>query len=431
LDYKPVVTSFLVADKQILLLKRSGKVGTHRGRWSAVSGYLEGDEAPFRRALTEIQEELGLGEAQVRLIRAGEPLRAYDDETETVWVIHPFLLEAKTKVIQLNWENTESAWVNPKDLGSHLTVPKLREAFDRVRRDIQTDSESLILPLRAAGEFAQDKVHGASFLGRQAIELLSSTALTSKAEDQDALFSDLLSMALKLRKAQPGMANVWNLVGRFLYDVDRERAKAKSVVELRAIAVDTAKKVVETTKEAAEDAARNSAQLLPQSGHVLTHSYSSAVFRSLELGMKSGKHFEVYVTESYPGMEGKRLAQDLIALGVPVKLIADSKVDSIISNVDLVLVGADSVLRDGSLIHKIGTRTIAATARKSGIPFRSTCETVKFSAADFLGESPEVNENLFDLTPGEFVSDFTTEVGRVDPSRVEERIRDMVREIYA
>jgi translation initiation factor 2B subunit (eIF-2B alpha/beta/delta family) len=56
---------------------------------------------------------------------------------------------------------------------------------------------------------------------------------------------------------------------------------------------------------------------------------------------------------------------------------------------------------------------------------------MKFSVADFLGESPEINENLFDLTPGEFVSDFTTEVGRVDPSRVEERIRDMVREIYA
>jgi translation initiation factor 2B subunit (eIF-2B alpha/beta/delta family) len=146
--------------------------------------------------------------------------------------------------------------------------------------------------------------------------------------------------------------------------------------------------------------------------------------------MKSGKRFEVYATESYPGMEGKQLAKDLVAIGVPVKLIPDSAVGSIISTVNFVLVGADSVLRDGSLIHKAGTRRIAAIARKSGVRFRSTCETMKFSVNDFLGESPEFAENLFDLTPSEYIEDFTTEVGRVEPDRVEERLRDIVRETY-
>ncbi|HUK28647.1 MAG TPA: NUDIX domain-containing protein [Candidatus Acidoferrales bacterium] len=430
MKYAPVVTSFLMADQQILLLKRSGEVGTHRGLWAAVSGYLEGDEPPLKRALTEIQEELGLGEEQVSFVREGEFVRAYDNETETVWVIHPFLFQAKTKAIQLNWENTEWTWTKLEDLSAYPTVPKLREAYDRVRRDPLSISSQHDSTSRAVNELALDRVHGASFLGRRAIELLSATALASNAEDQNELFSELLCVGMRLRKAQSGMANVWNLVGSFLHLVDGERIKTESVSELRELAVKVAKRVVETAKKTSEDAARNSARLLPENGRVLTHSYSTAVFRSLELGLKSGKHFEVYATESYPGMEGKRLAQDLIALGVPVKSIADSAVESIISNVNLVLVGADSVLMDGSLIHKIGTRTIATNAQESKVPFRSVCETLKFSVADFLGETQEVNKNLFDQTPGEFVSEFATEIGSVSPAKVKEEIKRVIGEIY-
>ena len=184
------------------------------------------------------------------------------------------------------------------------------------------------------------------------------------------------------------------------------------MAELKGICIEIAEEILQAAKEASEDSSRNTAHILPQTGHVLTHSYSSAVLRSLELGMKSGKGFEVYATESYPGMEGKELAKDLVALGIPVKLIPDSSVDSIISTIDSVLVGADSVLRDGSLIHKVGTRGIAIAARKSGVPFHSTCETMKFSVADFLGESPEFAWNLFDLTPSEYIDDFITEMGQ-------------------
>jgi translation initiation factor 2B subunit (eIF-2B alpha/beta/delta family) len=380
--------------------------------------------------LIEIREEVGLSEEQVKLIRPGEVLRAYDDETDTVWVVHPFLFEAKSKTIRLDWENTEYVWTNPNNLGSYPTVPKLWEVFDRVRRDLQTVPESLNPTLRSVDELARDRVHGASFLGRRAIELLSATSLASKTEDRDDFFSDLLLVAMRLRKAQPGMAIIWNLVGRFLQLVDRERNRVSSLAELKRISAEIGEEIVQAAKEVSEDASRNSARTLPQTGHVLTHSYSSAVLRSLELGRKSGKRFEVYATESYPGMEGTQLAKDLVALGVPVKVIPDSRVDSIISTVNFVLVGADSVLRDGSLIHKTGTRRIAAAARESGVPFHSTCETMKFSVTDFLGESPKFADNLFDLTPSEYIEDFTTEVGRVEPDRVEELLRGIVRETY-
>ena len=71
MEYKNVVTAFLIADKKILLLRRSEKVGTHKGKWAAVSGYLEGSEDPLQRAQIEIQEELGSVPRVYRLGKGG------------------------------------------------------------------------------------------------------------------------------------------------------------------------------------------------------------------------------------------------------------------------------------------------------------------------------------------------------------------------
>jgi translation initiation factor eIF-2B subunit delta len=146
--------------------------------------------------------------------------------------------------------------------------------------------------------------------------------------------------------------------------------------------------------------------------------------------MKGRKQFEVYATESYPGMEGRKLAKALAVLGVPVKLVADSAAGSVIPGVDIVLVGADSVLKEGSLLHKVGTKSIAAAAKERGIPFYSVCESMKFSTADFLGEPVQASNNLFDITPSHNVSEYITETGAVGPSEVENRIRLMLKEIY-
>ncbi|MGA2784091.1 MAG: NUDIX domain-containing protein [Candidatus Bathyarchaeia archaeon] len=429
MDYKPIVTSFLTNDQRILLLRRSQKVGTHQGKWSAVSGHLEGEEDPLQRAVTEIQEEIGLTREQVKLVRAGQILRAFDQETDTVWVIHPFLFESTSNTVQLDWENTEYKWINPKELNSYQTVPKLQEAYDRVHYPYQTVHESLDQVLHGVEELARDRIHGASFLGHRAIELLQATAKASQANEPDQLFSHLLLVSSRLRKAQPAMANVWNLTGHLLHLIESKR-NSVPVEEFKRLVAEHSQKILEQAEDAAEDASRSTAHILPEDGIVLTHSYSSTVYRAVELGFKSGKAFQVYATESYPGMEGERLAEDLIALGVPVKLIADSAVNSIISHLNLVLVGADSVLQNGSLIHKIGTRKIAIAAKRHGIPVWSVCETTKFSVADFLGDHSEISKDTFDVTPAEYVSYYVTEEGRVEPSSVEGKIRELVKEIY-
>jgi translation initiation factor 2B subunit (eIF-2B alpha/beta/delta family)/ADP-ribose pyrophosphatase YjhB (NUDIX family) len=429
LKYHQVVSSFLTADQTILLLRRSTKVGSYTGKWSAVSGYIEGNEQPLTRAVTEIREEVGFSAEQIKLLRIGETVRAYDEANDTVWIIHPFLFEAKSKAIKLDWENIDYRWVAPSELTSYSTVPKLREALDRVQYDLQAEPPSLTEIMRKVKEIREDRVHGATFLGQESVRLLSAAAKASDARDTDTLFSHLLLVTLRLRRAQPAMANVWNLTGKFLQIVNKHREDGAPLQELLITVEKTSVRILEESAKATEDASRNTAQILPAGAVVLTHSFSSTVLRSLELGFKGGRDFKVYATESYPGMEGKQLAKELIASGVPVTLIADSAVSSILQKVDLVLVGADSVLKDGALIHKVGTREIAAAAASRKIPLFSSCESIKLSVKDFLGERPETS-TIFDSTPPELISGYITEEGQLPPVRVEQRIRNLQKEIY-
>jgi translation initiation factor 2B subunit (eIF-2B alpha/beta/delta family) len=87
------------------------------------------------------------------------------------------------------------------------------------------------------------------------------------------------------------------------------------------------------------------------------------------------------------------------------------------------------VFKDGSLVHKVGTRDIGIAAEKHEIPFYSSCETAKFSTQDFLGDQPETS-TLFDSTPAEFISSYITEEGQIAPAAVERRIRSLGKEVY-
>jgi 8-oxo-dGTP pyrophosphatase MutT (NUDIX family) len=133
-----VVTSFLLrrteADDEILLLRRSLRVGTYRGLWAGVSGYLEAP-VPLDQALREIGEEVGLSAPDVQLIAEGEPLVIADDSIGVRWTVYPFLfLILKPDHLWLDWEHVEAKWTSPSDITQFHTVPGLREALDRVYR---------------------------------------------------------------------------------------------------------------------------------------------------------------------------------------------------------------------------------------------------------------------------------------------------------
>ena len=62
---REIVTCFLRHEGLVLLLKRSGRVRTHRTKWAGVSGSIEA-ATPLEQAIREIREETGVGESHVR-----------------------------------------------------------------------------------------------------------------------------------------------------------------------------------------------------------------------------------------------------------------------------------------------------------------------------------------------------------------------------
>ena len=131
-EVRHVVTAFLRHQGEILLVRRSDKVGSYRGRWSAISGYLE-DPTPLAQALREIREETTLPEAEVHLVREGVPLEILDSNMGVCWVVHPFLFDIDDRQrITLDWENMELRWVDPKQIINYRTVPQLAETWEAV-----------------------------------------------------------------------------------------------------------------------------------------------------------------------------------------------------------------------------------------------------------------------------------------------------------
>ena len=118
-----VATSILKNSDEILILKRSEKVGSFQGYWSGCSGYIEKNETPEETSLKEIREETGIEEKQLKLLVIGNVHRVEKD-TGT-WLIHPYLYETNTKTIKLDWENDEHVWIKKEELEKYKFVPGL------------------------------------------------------------------------------------------------------------------------------------------------------------------------------------------------------------------------------------------------------------------------------------------------------------------
>lgn len=120
---KHVVTSIVRNRGRILLLRRSNQVGSYRGQWAGVSGFIEHGEADESAARREIEEEIGRGKA--RLVKRIEPERFRDGDT--VWCVHAFLFDVEDRRVRTDWEHQAHTWVAPEDVAKYPTVPGLQK----------------------------------------------------------------------------------------------------------------------------------------------------------------------------------------------------------------------------------------------------------------------------------------------------------------
>ena len=125
-----IVTSFIKDNEKLLILKRSDKVKSMKGLWAGISGIIEKNEEPLKRAKIEIFEEVGIIEDKITLVRSVKEMRINSPQYENhEWEIFPFLFEAKNPIIKLNWENSEFKWINVEELKNYETVPSLQKVL--------------------------------------------------------------------------------------------------------------------------------------------------------------------------------------------------------------------------------------------------------------------------------------------------------------
>ena len=121
-----IVTSFIKNNDKILLLKRSNTVKTMKGLWAGVSGIIENNEPPLRRAKIEIFEELGISEEKIKFLKSASEMKVVSPQYDNhEWEIFPFLFEVENPMIKLNWENSEYRWVTFDEIKNYKTVPSI------------------------------------------------------------------------------------------------------------------------------------------------------------------------------------------------------------------------------------------------------------------------------------------------------------------
>jgi ADP-ribose pyrophosphatase YjhB (NUDIX family) len=128
-----IVTSFLIDSKKILLLKRSEKVKSMKNLWAGISGIIEDDEKPIKRAKIEILEEVGIEESDITLMKEGNKILIESPQyANHQWEVYPFLFSCTNKEIKLNWENSDSRWIRINELNNFTTVPSLDRVLARL-----------------------------------------------------------------------------------------------------------------------------------------------------------------------------------------------------------------------------------------------------------------------------------------------------------
>jgi methylthioribose-1-phosphate isomerase len=176
-------------------------------------------------------------------------------------------------------------------------------------------------------------------------------------------------------------------------------------------------------------------------GSIATAGYGTAegVMRA---AVEAGKKIHVFVDETRPVLQGARLtAWELMEENIPCTLITDNMAGYFMYRdmIDLAIVGADRIARNGDVANKIGTYSLAVLCKEHGIPFYvaaplSTIDftmesgflipieerdprevTHVFGKVQIAPDGVKVANPAFDVTPARYITAIITEVGAFHP----------------
>jgi len=222
-------------------------------------------------------------------------------------------------------------------------------------------------------------------------------------------------------------------------------AKHYQGVELKKALLKEAILIHEDDKKKCRQIGEWGASLIKDGDIILTHCNAGALatggmgtaLSPIYIAKEQGKKIKVFADETRPLLQGARLTTwELKQAGIEVTLICDNMAAVVMKEgkIDLVIVGADRIVKNGDVANKIGTYGLAVLAKAHHIPFyvAAPSSTFDFSlddggqipieerAADEVTQgfgkrtAPEginVYSPAFDVTPNELITAIITENG--------------------
>ena len=287
------------------------------------------------------------------------------------------------------------------------------------------------------------EIRGAATIARAAADALEAQARESDADTPEAFRADLREAARRLRDTRPTAVSLPNALRYVLREVE-----GGSVEALRESTVAAAEAFRANLDRAQDNLGAVGANRLRDGDTIMTHCHSTDALACVRAALDDGKDISAIVKETRPRKQGHITAKQLREWDVPVTIIVDNAARRYLDDVDHVLVGADSIAADGSVINKIGTSGLAVNARERGTPIMVAAQTLKLHPDTLTGHTVEIEmrdetevfteddraevgdvrvENpAFDVTPPRYVDAIVTERGQFPP----ESIVTLMRELY-
>jgi len=206
--------------------------------------------------------------------------------------------------------------------------------------------------------------------------------------------------------------------------------------------IDAANNYVEDVIDRCKNIGKNGEKLIEDGMRILTHCNAGALatvdygtaLAPIRLAHRSGKKLFIYVDETRPRCQGLLTSWELMQEGIKHSVIADNAAGYFMKDgkVDMVIVGADRIAKNGDFANKIGTYEKAVLAKENDIPFyvaapvstfdknienggqikieeRGRDELAKINGKTIMPEWTVVKNPAFDVTPSKYVTGYITE----------------------
>jgi methylthioribose-1-phosphate isomerase len=302
-------------------------------------------------------------------------------------------------------------------------------------------------PEEAAEAIRTMVVRGAPAIGVTAAFAMALAASAASRLDPEAADRRILAARATLARARPTAVNLFWALERMARASASARAEGCGNAELAAALEREAQAIHDEDLAACRAIGRHGAELVPERATVLTHCNAGGLATAgfgtalgvIRGAIEAGKNVRVLAGETRPLFQGARLtAWELMEDGIETVLIADSSAGSLMrsGHVDLVVVGADRIARNGDVANKIGTYAVAVLAKENGVPFyvAAPLSTIDLTCPD--GDHIPIEERdpfevtepfgtriapagvgvlnpAFDVTPARYVAAIVTERGIV------------------